>query len=542
MPIEVSFCVRLVAYPVFLGVPQSLVKVKQRDTLFPPIYSHNFQRAAMADIYNAQLTARGGVSGRGTIRGTNHFLNQGDSSKINLPLALKSSRSNSVPTLHSQRRRKSDMLSKQRVIAETKMMQRAQLRALNRMSARSDAPATAHLTKEHFRTEDLKLNKAIASKIRKKNLGVGSRLLAPDEPTSLQRKEKVQRMEQLKETLLQQLEQTDVTLKEKVSELEKRKSAAAEQERRMQESRARSRSKQATLDDLKTMNMIGETMKNAETIPVSSRASARTNFMSARTHLSRARALDDDDGKSEVIDYMRSTSAKFPPYVGEAYDSDYMKSSYLAYNDQEFGVQPEYDKVNKVRLIAGGLYSDKDAPEGYNDKPESTIYFPFKGHDPNEKKPRRSRSTAKCLLLPGGGYGTMIIDKRSRRRGQFQHRPSRWPKMLETSLTAHTLAENAGEKLDESQEREFVKQLVRAQTRAGPSLTIHGWKPTTGGKCMARYPGDKEWYLAKIEKIRSKHLEVRFMSRGNSNRCVVSKKFVKPVVYDRPYTAGFEGL
>ena len=146
------------------------------------------------------------------------------------------------------------------------------------------------------------------------------------------------------------------------------------------------------------------------------------------------------------------------------------------------------------------------------------------------------------LVVTGGGYGTMIIDKRSRRRGQFQHRPSRWSKTLEASLTAHTLAENAGEKLNESQEREFVKQLVRAQTRAGPSLTIHGWKPTTGAKCMARYPGDKEWYLAKIEKIHSKHLEVRFMSRGNSNRCVVSKKFVKPVVYDRPYTAGFEGL
>ena len=75
----------------------------------------------------------------------------------------------------------------------------------------------------------------------------------------------------------------------------------------------------------------------------------------------------------------------FPPYLGESY-GDHMKSSYAAYNDQEFGEQPDYDKHNRVRLIAGSLYNENEVPHTMEDDPDSTIYFPFKGFDPNEKK------------------------------------------------------------------------------------------------------------------------------------------------------------
>ena len=102
-------------------------------------------------------------------------------------------------------------------------------------------------------------------------------------------------------------------------------------------------------------------------------------------------------------------------------------------------------------LVAGQIYNENETPEGLNDDPETTIYFPFKGHDPNEKKVRRSRSTAKCLLLPQGGYGTMIIDKKSRRRGQQIPRPSRW---LDGGRKHHPFINGEGQ-LDDIEEKDF---------------------------------------------------------------------------------------
>jgi hypothetical protein len=491
------------------------------------------------NLYETQLTTRGLSNGNRTARGSNHFLGRGGDGGqkygINMPPALRSSRRNtarrrmrkssSTPAVASGRQR-----AKQKL--EDDAVWRAQMRALKRRSARSDAPPlTAHLTEEHFRSEDLKLNQSIIKRLRKKSQGVGSRLLAPNVPTKKEQETHVHRMKSLRGQLLKQLEETNDTLTVAMTELDQKKKIAEEKEQREKQLRARSRSKNATLNDLEAMNAIKESFENAATVPIENKNNSGTARTSG-TARSRRSSVD------EKIDYRQST-AKFPPYVGEAYEPDWMKSSYKAYNDQEFGEPPEWDKKDKVRLVAGQIYNENEAPEGLNDDPETTIYFPFKGHDPNEKKVRRSRSTAKCLLLPQGGYGTMIIDKKSRRRGQQIPRPSRW---LDGGRKHHPFINGEGQ-LDDIEEKELLKRMVRTQTRGGGrSSTNSGWKPVTGGKCVARFAGDKEWYLAKIEKIHSRHLEVKFCSRGNNKREIVSKKFVRPVVYDRPLTAGFEGL
>ena len=54
-----------------------------------------------------------------------------------------------------------------------------------------------------------------------------------------------------------------------------------------------------------------------------------------------------------------------------------MKSSYAAYNDQEYGEQPEYDKQNRVRLPAGSLYNDNEILYTMKDDPEFYNLFPI---------------------------------------------------------------------------------------------------------------------------------------------------------------------
>ena len=155
----------------------------------------------------------------------------------------------------------------------------------------------------------------------------------------------------------------------------------------------------------------------------------------------------------------------------------------------------------------------------------------------------------KIGMRPKGGYATMIIDKRNRKKGIQQYRPTRWLKRAADDLVLDDQDEVEDPNMteEERKEKELLKQFVRGQTRGGGrfkdmAVTKSEWKPKTGERCIARYPGNKEWYLAKIEKIHSRHLELRFMSRGNNNRAVVKKQFVRPYLYNRPLTAGFEGL
>ena len=63
------------------------------------------------------------------------------------------------------------------------------------------------------------------------------------------------------------------------------------------------------------------------------------------------------------------------------------------------------------------------------------------------------------------------------------------------------------------------------------------WRPKVGTKCNARWPGDKQWYLAEIRKVAPDGLHVKFLSQGNDQTAVVQSNCVRPVMWDRPLTA-----
>ena len=540
----------------------------------------------MAEIYKKQLTARGLLNtGSSTARGSNHFLNNtnnGNNSSrsfmSHLPPALRNSMNSSrsinsaartgrIQTLHEQKRINRQNLNKHREMTQLQAMKRIQNATLGKFSSRSSRIPTAHLTKEHFRNEDLKLNRQMVKSLKRKSQGTGNRLIAPDLPTRKESEQKVSQIEKLKTELLKKLNETSVSLENHKTLLNKKLQTLEE---KVKEKKLRSnsvtmmgggkggRSKSAaTLQDLKKMESMtinklskefqGTEVVKDEALTINNAANSKLADKSMKFSKNNYEDHLQQQTKKEKVIVKRGIQ-HFPPYLGESYE-DGMKSSYAAYNDQEYGEQPEYDKQNRVRLIAGSLYNDNEIPYTMKDDPESTIYFPFKGFDPTEKKIRRSRSTAKCLLMPKGGYATMIIDKRNRKKGLQQYRPTRWLKDAadELDFDSEEEADESNMTEEEKKEKRLLKEFVRGQTRGGGRLkdramTRNEWKPKTGERCIARYPGNKEWYLAKIEKIHSRHLELRFMSRGNNDRAVVKKEFVKPYIFNRPLTAGFEGL
>eukprot|EP00943_MAST-04B_sp_MAST-4B-sp1_P004559 g4559.t1 len=534
----------------------------------------------MSDIYMKQLTTRGLHQGSSTARGSNHFLsfdNYSSRSGVSsfnkkIPPALKSSmnssrsmnRSGRITTLYEEKRMKQKSLKKQRELTQLQAVKRIKNETLGKYSSRSSRIPTSHLTKDHFRKQDLKLNKQLVASLKRKSHGTGSRLIAPDLPTRMESVKKISQIEKLKCNLLKKLSETNSTLENHKSQLEKK---LQKLEDKVNEKKSLSnfvtmggkggRSKSAaTLQDLKqmesmTLNQLskefqGTEVVNDEQLQACNDKKGATSGNMAFDNTGKRQIHEQTKKKKKVA--VKRGIQHFPPYLGESYE-DGMKSSYAAYNDQEFGEQPEYDKKNPVRLIAGSLYNENEVPYTMQDDPDNTIYFPFKGFDRMEKKVKRSRSTAKCLLMPKGGYATMIIDKRNRKKGMRQYRPTRWLKDVENQLDLDSEGEENESNMteEEKKEKRLLKKFVRGQTRGGGrvkdrAMTKNEWKPKTGERCIARFPGNKEWYMAKIEKIHSRHLELRFKSRGNNDRAVVKKDFIRPFIYNRPLTAGFEGL
>ena len=380
------------------------------------------------------------------------------------------------------------------------------------------------------RTRDRRMNRSIVSSMKKSRQGVGPRLLAPTEPTKEELQIAKQKLKTLQKSLREKLSKVNEDLSAETVEIERKKSleskyASLEQELDRLEVQMISTSRSdhpkqngALQEDPDIIDAIREANEGA---PTDNRSLTLGKFDDPRF----AQA-------NESFERVQGCT------MGHPYHKDEMTPNSHAFNgQQEIGGGPHAQFLSPIQerstIVASRYYPAGSSPEA--SKGDDGIYWPFE--EPKkagrfQKKARRVAPVAAYVSsLVQGGYGSVLIDgkwteggrvdRRSPQISSGHQKPSRWAE-LDPAADVDSM-ERAG---------------VVPGTPSGTSR--REWRPVVGAKCNARFPGNREYYLARIEELTPEGLRVRFLSRGNDKEAVVLPSNVKPVYWNRPLTAQWD--
>jgi hypothetical protein len=394
------------------------------------------------------------------------------------------------------------------------------------------------------------MNRSIVNSIKKGRQGTGMRLLAPTEPTEEELRISKHKLEMLQKSLRETLSKVNEDLEVETAELkhkmelESRYASLAQELDRLEDQMVTT-SRSEYLSQRQAVNA-GEGQEPASSTAMALQedpdvleairaANEGTQKSRGKNRLLLSGKLDDERlaRANETFERVQGCT------VGHPYHEDEMTPNSHAFNGQQtIGGGPHEQFLSPVReratIVASRYYPAGSSPEA--SKGDDGIYWPFE-KPPTPGSIGRSRKVQRRVApvaayvssLVQGGYGSVLIDGKwteggrvDRRSRQVGHqKPSRWAE-LDPAADVDSL-ERAG---------------IVPGTPSGNGR--REWRPTVGAKCNARFPGDREYYLARIEELTPEGLRVRFLSRGNDKEAVVLPSNVKPVYWNRPLTAQWD--
>lgn len=378
------------------------------------------------------------------------------------------------------------------------------------------------------RTRDRKMNRDIVRSLRKNQQGIGSRLIAPSTPTEEEKRLEKNKLLMLKESLRQQLNRVNEDLYDYESVLEENEAL---------ESKYISLAKE--LDKLEDSKKTSAREQQFKQPVVSPSLDKDPDILDAMQEANNSNIWSENVGSKFSDQRLAKANESFERVqgctLGDPYHEEDMKPNSHAFDgQQEIGGGPHEQFLSPVqeraKIVASRYYPAGSSPEASKD--DDGIFWPFQGEKVlGERRARRRVAPVAAYVssLVQGGYGTVLIDGRwtegqrvDRRIKVPEHqKPSRWV-VLNPANDVDSM-ERAG---------------VVPGTPSGNGY--RDWLPVVGAKCIARFPGNKENYLAQIKEITSQGLKVRFLSRGNNKEAIVLPSNVKPVVWNRPLTAQWD--